>query len=433
MSQITGFIWIVAAIALAAGAVQALWMVVDAVRRSAHDSARQVRTARLLDQRIAAVRDQQKADLEKGDMWSGWRKFEVAKKAPEPGQICSFYLEPHDGKKPLPAFMPGQYLTFQLPVPNQPKPIVRCYSLSDGVTDGHYRVSIKRVAPPRDKPDAPPGKGSNYFHDHVNEGDIIDVKAPSGHFFLDLEDDSPIVLIGGGIGVTPVLSMLNTLASKGTITREVHFFLGVRNGKDHPFKEHLEQMDAQHDKLHIHVCYSGPADDEVEGRDYRHKGRVSVELFKKVLPSSNYKFYLCGPPPMMESVVGDLEAWGVPEKDINFEAFGPASVKKVSRKMEHLSPEKEEKAASESGGVEVVFARSNKTHNWQASAGTILEFAEANDIHMESGCRAGNCGTCSVAIKEGEVKYETDVGSDVEAGSCLTCCCIPKTKLVLDA
>ena len=184
-------------------------------------------------------------------------------------------------------------------LPDQPKPLVRCYSLSDGIEDDHYRVSIKRVPPPRDKPDVSPGKGSNFFHDHVNEGDIIDVKAPGGHFFLDLDKDFPIVLIGGGIGITPVLSMLNTLVKGGSLTREVYFFVGVRNSRDHPFKQHMEQLNAEHEKLHLHVCYSKPGEGDVEGRDYQHAARVSVDLFKQVLPSNNFDYYLCGPPPLM--------------------------------------------------------------------------------------------------------------------------------------
>jgi ferredoxin-NADP reductase len=221
-------------------------------------------------------------------------------------------MRPHDGK-PLPGFKPGQYLTFQLNIPGKDKPTVRCYSLSDGPRGEYYRVSIKRCPAPRGKPDIPPGLSSNFFHDHVKEGDILDVRAPGGHFFLDLEATGPIVLIGGGIGITPVLSMLNTLVADGTLKRQVHFFLGVRNSKDHPMKAHLEELNKLHDNLTLHVCYSGPEDKDVKDRDYQHGERVSIDLFKRVLPSNNFDFYLCGPPPMMESVVPGLEEWGVPE------------------------------------------------------------------------------------------------------------------------
>src|SRR6266567_4320492 len=119
-------------------------------------------------------------------VWNGYRKFTVAKKARECEDVCAFYLKPHDGKA-LPPFKPGQYLTFQLDIPGRDKPLVRCYSISDGPhrTD-YYRVTIKKEKAPPDKPDLPPGAASSFFCDAVKEGDILNVKAPSGHFFLDM-------------------------------------------------------------------------------------------------------------------------------------------------------------------------------------------------------------------------------------------------------
>ena len=139
-----------------------------------------------------------KAANDKGSAaWSGFRKFRVAKKIMEKGDCCSFYLEPHDGRE-LPAFLPGQYLTFKLKVPGQPKEVTRCYSLSDSPNPQYYRVTIKRVPPPPKSPELPPGVSSNHFNSNVNEGDILDVKAPSGNFHIDVEAQSPVVLIGGG-------------------------------------------------------------------------------------------------------------------------------------------------------------------------------------------------------------------------------------------
>ncbi len=120
----------------------------------------------------------------------------------ETGDICSFYLEPHD-RRPLPSFMPGQYLTFRLNIPGQAKPVIRCYSLSDGPKAEYFRVTIKKVGPPPGKADGKPGLVSSHFHDQIEQGDIVDVKAPGGQFFLDPAEDTPAVLIGGGIGLTP--------------------------------------------------------------------------------------------------------------------------------------------------------------------------------------------------------------------------------------
>ena len=348
---------------------------------------------------------------------------------PETTDVCSFYLKPYD-EKPLPPFLPGQYLTFQLKIPDQPKPVIRCYSLSDSPTErDYYRVSIKRLGPSPTEPDAPPGLSSNYFHRQLNEGDILDVKAPAGHFYLDQSSDKPVVLIGGGIGLTPVLSMLNTIVRSGS-RRETWFFYGVSNRSDHAMYEHLNAIRKAHDNVRIVVCYSRPSEDCVEGTDYDHAGFVGVDLFKKLLPSNNYQFYICGPPDMMDAVTNALSEWGVPESSVNLEAFGPATVKrnKSSEQVQDAAA-----AAASGEGIEIVFARSNKTLHWKPSDGSILEFAEENGVKLDSGCRAGNCGTCVTAIREGEVSYLSEPGAEPEAGTCLACIAVPKCRLVLDS
>jgi ferredoxin-NADP reductase len=360
--------------------------------------------------------------------WNGYRKFRVATKQPEGGGICSFYLEPHDGK-PIPSFKPGQYLTFGLKVPNENKPVVRCYSLSAGPAPTHYRVSIKHALPPRKEPDAPPGKGSTHFHTRIEEGDIVDVKAPSGDFYMDLSRKSPAVLIGGGVGVTPMMSMLNALEER-EFDRETWFFFGVRNAEEHVMKEYLDSIAERfQDKLHIHICYSDADDDSLphDPPVIYHPGRVSVDLFKQVLPSSNYEYYICGPPPMMESVTTDLREWGVADAKVHFEAFGPATVKKAPKA----------KQAAETGShqipINVNFTASGTELTWNPEAGSLLDFAEENGISMDSGCRAGSCGTCVTAIKSGEVEYVSEPGEPPDAGSCLACICVPKGNLELDA
>src|SRR5580658_3866740 len=180
--------------------------------------------------------------------WNGCRKFGVVKKVVECEDVASFYLAPHD-KRPLPAFKPGQYITFQLSLPGQSKPVVRCYSLSDSHRPDCFRVTIKKALPPPDVADGKPGLASSYFYDTVREGDILDVKAPNGHFFMDMAEARPAVLISGGVGITPMVSMLNAIIDSGAKT-EVWFFFGARSGTDHIFKEHLQQAAAQNDHVH---------------------------------------------------------------------------------------------------------------------------------------------------------------------------------------
>lgn len=417
---------LIGAAILAAVLLQVSSMAWGSMQRTAAERAYYDEQTSALRNQVRASSAHARAEHDRANLtWNGVRKYRIDRKVMEGGDICSFYLKPHDGKG-QPPFEPGQYLTFQLKIPGEEKAIIRCYSLSDSpLQRDYYRVSIKRVPPPRDKPEIPPGRSSNFFHDKLNEGDIVDVKAPSGKFFMDQTKHTPVVLIGGGIGLTPVLSMLNTIVLSGS-KREVHFFYGVRNGMEHVMKEHLARIDRENENVTMHICYSNPTDEEQQGRDYDHAERVSVDLFKKALPSNNYDFYICGPPPMMESLVKGLDEWGVPDANVHFEAFGPASVKKAKPK-----PAVDPSAPAQT--FEIKFAMSGKTLTWDGTADSILEFAESNGIALDSGCRAGNCGTCITAMKSGDVKYVEEPGAKPESGSCLTCVSVPKSDLVLEA
>jgi uncharacterized protein len=378
--------------------------------------------AELLSVKIKSIMDRRELEAKQAKLaWSGFRKFKVVSKVQETFDITSFYLAPHDGKE-LPGFLPGQYLTFQIPLPSQPQPVVRCYSLSDSpYHPDRYRVSIKRVLGPRDDPSAPPGLVSNYFHDSLHENDIVDVKAPSGHFHLTMTKKTPVVLLAGGVGITPMMSMLNAITEMGS-QREVWFFLGVRNKKEHVMKDHLEMVARENENVNLRVFYSAPAETDVFDEDYHVKGRVNVENFKPILPSSNFDFYICAPPPMVKDLRTDLAGWGVPKKNIHFEAFGPATVKKCKEETKESNVK-----------LSIQFEKSGKTLAWDTKSGSLLDFAEANGIPIDSGCRAGNCGTCLTAIKSGNVELVGEPGSEPEAGSCLACISVPKNNMTLDA
>ena len=407
---------------------QAAFSLFSSFRRNRLATAQQELSIRSLNSDVERKTLHKNFEAEKlTNVWSGFRKFRVDRKVPEGGGICSFYLVPHDGKG-LPPFEPGQYLTFDFKVPNQTKAVVRCYSLSDSPqkSSEYYRISVKHALPPPKVPDAPPGVSSSFLHGTVEEGDIIDTRAPGGNFFMEQASHTPVVLIGGGVGITPVLSMMNCIIEAGS-KREAHFFYGVRHGEEHIMREYLDDVAATHENIHLHVCYSDPRDGiDVEGRDYQHAGRVSVDLFKKVLPSNNFDYYMCGPPPMMESLVNDLGDWGVPEKHIHLEAFGPASVKKKPAPA----------AAPAEAGAEAIsieFAKTGKTCDWSPDQGTILDFAEEQGIAMDFGCRAGSCGTCKTAVRSGKVDYLDPPGSPIEDGSCLPCIAVPKSSISIDA
>jgi ferredoxin-NADP reductase len=333
-----------------------------------------------------------------------FRSFRVTRKVLEdPAQTaCSIHLTPED-KQPLPDYLPGQYLTFRFDIPRidgRSEQIIRCYSLSDAPQRDHYRVTIKRAAPPAGRADIPPGRSSTFLHDQVKEGDILQVKSPSGHFHLD-GGMSPVVLIAGGIGITPMLSMLNWSLSRQK-DREIWLFYGVRNSREHVMKLHLESLAA----------------------NYQYAGRVNVELLRLHLPLKPYHFYLCGLPSMMESLVPALDDWGVPESRIHFEAFGPSSVKRHR-------PETVDVPAPP--GAMVTFTVSGRQLPWDSAAGSLLDFAESNGVSIPYGCRAGGCGTCQTTILNGEVTYKLSPDFDPEPGSCLVCVCVPKANVSLEA
>jgi ferredoxin-NADP reductase len=236
---------------------------------------------------------------------------------------------------------------------------------------------------------------------------------------------NPIVLLAGGVGITPMLTMANAIAASGS-KREAYFFFGVRNVREHIHKAELEKLAAENDNIHLHIAYSKPSEKDVKGKDFHHEGRVGIELLKEILPSNNFEYYLCGSGAFMKSLTDGLEAWGVPDKDVFFEAFGPATVKKKA-----AAPTQAETTHLQK--VMVTFARSNKTVRWEPSQENLLEFAKAQGVKIDSGCCAGSCGSCVVAIKSGEVNYLKKPDTTPDVGTCLTCVCRPKNDIVLDA
>jgi ferredoxin-NADP reductase len=347
--------------------------------------------------------------------WPGTRPFRVSAVVDEALDCRSFYLVPEDGR-PLPRFEPGQYLTFHLPVGDPGRPVVRCYSLSERPREDFYRVTVKRVRAPANRADLPPGRASNYFHREVRPGSLLQVEAPQGAFFLDPTDGAPVVLIGGGIGVTPTLSMASALAYARD-PRPVFLFLGFRNGREHPFRTRLAELPADAPNIRLDVSYSRPLADDRQNLDYDHHGRVDAERLSRVLPSSNFHYYVCGPAAMMQSLVPALLDWGVPPEHIQYEAFGPASV--------NLG---DQTAAP----CDVQFARSGKLLRWTGEM-SLLELAEQGGIPLQAGCRAGSCGQCRVLLSAGSVTHAKKPGVELAEGECLACLARPQTDVVLDA
>lgn len=356
--------------------------------------------------------------------WSGWREFRVARRRFEDvaRTQCSFYLEPVDGVL-LPAFRPGQFLTFSLPVAGQL--ISRCYSLSDQPDPAAYRITVKRVPPPADRPNLPPGLSSNHFHDAVHEGDVLQVRAPAGRFFIDPDPAVPAVLIAGGIGITPMMSMLCWSLSVQP-ERTVHLYYGLRNGREQAFKDTLLELARAHANFHLNVVYSAASAEDVQGRDFQYTGHVTLDLLKRTLPHGRHQFYICGPSAMMASLVPALADWGVPAQDVHFEAFGPAS-------LPPAAGAEPEAPASAGEAFKVGFKRSGRTLIWDGQDASLLDFAERQGVWVTSGCRSGGCGSCAVRLISGEVRYAHPPACDVEPGQCLLCVGRPASDLVIEA
>ena len=363
------------------------------------------------------------------EMSKGFRNFVVQRKEVESETITSFYLVAADGT-PLEQYLPGQFLTFDLNIPGHPGPIMRTYSLSDGPDCDYYRVSIKREPSPRDRPDLPSGLSSNYFHEQVDVDTTLRVGPPRGKFHLDPDSDRAVVLLSAGVGLTPLISMLNAIVRSDS-ERRVWFIHGTRNGREHAMRADVRRMARENDNVNVHIRYSAPAPGDLEGQDYDSRGRVDTELVKQLLPFDDFEFYLCGPQPFMKSLYCGLLSAGVAKSRIHYEFFGPASALTDEAELRGQAPVRP--AAEElSGECEVTFARSGVTSTWNPDCESILDLAEQHGLSPDYSCRSGICRTCMCELVEGEVEYVEEPLNPPDPGCVLICVSRPKSNLVVE-
>jgi len=238
--------------------------------------------------------------------WRGERAFKVISKTAESDEITSFVLAPVDGAKVL-AHEPGQYIGVLITVDGEPAR--RQYSLSAASNGAHYRISVKREAG---------GKVSNFLHDHVGVGDSIGLFPPSGDFVLKASD-KPLVLISGGVGITPTLAMLDAALGTG---RPVHFIHAARHGGVHAFREHIDALAAAHPQLQRFYCYE--AANDVFPQPHA-TGHLNQQQLAAWLPASrDVDAYFLGPTGFMKAIKSHLRELGVPVAQTYYEFFGPA-------------------------------------------------------------------------------------------------------------
>ncbi|WP_153732311.1 NO-inducible flavohemoprotein [Sporosarcina obsidiansis] len=237
--------------------------------------------------------------------WRMFKNFEIVDKVAESDVITSFYLKPVDGKK-LPYYLPGQYITIRLSIPGAKNIVNRQYSLSQKSNDDTFRISVKREDSLQ-----PNGVVSCYLHNQASVGDIIEVSAPAGDFYLEPTTTTPVTLISGGVGITPMMAMYQTIADLSP-EREVAFLHSARTRSQQAFAEKLEQLNAKLPNSAYKALYSEEGD-----------GMFTREFLQEnVLEGSD--IYVCGPTGFMEFVIQQLYAIGVPEEKVHFEFFGPA-------------------------------------------------------------------------------------------------------------
>ncbi|MFP7296479.1 NO-inducible flavohemoprotein [Neobacillus niacini] len=262
--------------------------------------------------------------------WDGFRSFIVDRKVIESDVITSFYLKPVDNKE-LAHFLPGQYISIKLEIDGEEFTHIRQYSLSDAPGKDYYRISVKREAGTAN----PDGMVSNYLHDGVTEEEILMVSAPAGDFVLDTEKNTPVVLLSGGVGLTPMLSMLKTVVEVQP-QRKVTFVHAAANGNVHALREEVETL-ASKDNVNTFFFYDSPTEEDRNNQTFDVEGYVTQEWLEKNLSNRDADFYFCGPLPFMKSINTSLKNIGVKEENIHFEFFGPKDSLEESAKKEPVS------------------------------------------------------------------------------------------------
>jgi ferredoxin-NADP reductase/MOSC domain-containing protein YiiM len=346
--------------------------------------------------------------------WPGFRQLRVTAIDRESEAVISIRLESPDGA-PLPPALPGQYLTLRIT-----DSVLRNYSMSGPPDAGYYRVSVKHELD---------GVGSGYLHTVLRVGDELQVAAPRGTFTLD-STRSPVLLVTAGIGATPALAMLHALAEQRS-EREIWWLHGARNSREHSFAAEARGLIASLPDARIHVYYSRPGPDDVEGRDFDSTGRLSASLLADLEPPRDAEAYVCGPAPFMDEISAGLAALGLDAARVHTEPFGSApaltpGIAAAPARPPHPPP------GQPGTGPTIEFARSSLAVPWSTDYASLLELAEACDVPVRWSCRTGVCHTCQTTLVAGAIDYDPDPVEPPVEGSALICCAQPHEDLVLD-
>jgi ferredoxin-NADP reductase/MOSC domain-containing protein YiiM len=349
--------------------------------------------------------------------WPGFRQLRVAKVVKEDEQVCSIYLTAAEGS-PLPSPRAGQYLTLRLDGAAQPPP-VRSYSLSSTADDGTYRISVKQE---------PHGVASGYLNRDLRPGTVLDVAAPRGDFVLEA-GTGPVLLISAGIGITPVLAMLQQLAADRS-ERVIWWLYGARGPREHPFAAQASALLARLPHARARVFYSAATAAERRAA-HAASGHLTKEALARLAIPPEASAYVCGPASFMADMRDALTALGIGPAAIRTELFGalpgisPGVVNQPARPPH-------QPAGPPAHGPLVTFARSGISTPMSDDTHSVLDLADACDVPARWSCRTGVCHTCVTPLLSGDISYAPDPLELPADGQVLICCARPATDIVLD-
>ncbi|MGV8917213.1 MAG: pyridoxamine 5'-phosphate oxidase family protein [Pseudomonas sp.] len=357
--------------------------------------------------------EQTAARLEADALRDTWRQLRVTGIVDESQSIRSFYLEPADGAG-LPSYQAGQHLPMRFLLDGHQSHSIRTYSVSSAPSDAFFRVSVKRD-----------GSVSSHMHDKVSVGDLVETRAPQGHFTVVADEPRPLVLLAAGVGVTPLLSMLREVIYEGKRTRRTRptwFIQSARSKAELGFRDEVFELATRGgEDIKVLRMISQPEPHAREGEGFELAGRIDLELLKALLPFNDYDFYLCGPSTFTQALYDGLRTLRIHDDRIHAETFGPSTLK---RDLETSVPAVEQVAAA-SESVKVLFSVSAKEARWEPGSGTLLELAEGRGLSPQFSCRGGSCGVCKTRLTSGQVHYLNRPADPLADGEVLICCSVP--------
>jgi ferredoxin-NADP reductase/MOSC domain-containing protein YiiM len=350
---------------------------------------------------------------------SGFRPITITAVDWEGEEVLSLTMQDPHGQ-PLQTALPGQYIVLRLRPTVGGPPLFRSYSLSGGASTRRYRISVKIE---------PDGAAGAYLRE-LRIGDVLDASLPRGTFTLRTEA-RPVVLLSAGIGVTPVLAMLYTLAESKS-TRQIFWLYQARDRQHHPFADEVRRLVLSLTQARSYVCYSRPGSNGRWREDFDGAGHLSRSTFEQMGIPIAADVYICGPARFMADMKEVLAALGVGPERIHVELFNgsesmmPGVVGAITRPPH---PPAREAATGEL----VSFARSGIAAHWDPTAyDSLLELAEACDVPVRWSCRTGVCHNCETGLVSGAVEYGPEPLDKPAAGNLLVCCSQPICDVVID-